>query len=48
MAVATTLIRALYRSGQVLLLIAAFLLYLKPLAADLYQSEEPRERFMAS
>jgi hypothetical protein len=34
LAVAITLIRVLYRSGQVLLLIAAFLLYLKPLAAD--------------
>jgi hypothetical protein len=34
LAIATTLNRALYRSVQVLLLIAAFLLYLKPLAAD--------------
>jgi hypothetical protein len=34
LAVATTLIRASYRSGQVLLLIAAFLLHSKPLAAD--------------
>ena len=45
LAVATTLVRALYRSGQVLLLIAAFLLYLKPLAADPVPVRRTQETF---